>query len=62
MKTLIKRTLRSLPPRQFSIGFESRLDGMPKPERLKAVSLLASVLLQAAGMTSLAGERDDERH
>jgi hypothetical protein len=50
----------SAPPRQLSIPFDSaRLRGMTPAERRISLARLASLLLEAGGVT--AGENDDER-
>jgi hypothetical protein len=49
-----KESSKSLPaqPRQMSIAFESRwLQGLSAPERLRALSHLANLLMLAAGLT-----------
>jgi hypothetical protein len=60
--------MRSLPtparppvaPRQLTMLFDSaRLRGMSPAERRTALSRLAKLLLEAAGVT--AGERDDDK-
>lgn len=55
-----KVSLLPAPPRQMSIAFESiRLFGLSGPDRTKALTHLAHLLMLAAGVA--AGERDDER-
>ncbi len=50
----------SAPPRQLSIPFDSaRLRGMTSAERRISLARLASLLLEAGGVTT--GESDDER-
>jgi hypothetical protein len=52
---------RSMVPRQLNIAFNSsQLRGMSRSERAKAITCLASFLMQAAGI--VARERDDEQH
>lgn len=49
-----------VPPRQMSIAFESSvLRGLTAPERVKALTHLAHLLLLAAGITT--EEHNDER-
>lgn len=47
--------------RQMSLIFEPRrVDGMSKPERTKAVTALAQILMQAAGL--VVEELGDDQH
>lgn len=51
--------LPSPPPRQLSMALDSvRLRGMSPSERVTALTLLASLLMEAAGIAE--GERDDD--
>ena len=60
MKTPPTSILLLAAPRQLSIRFDStRLRGMTAAERRISLARLASLLLEAGGVT--AGESDDER-
>jgi hypothetical protein len=61
MRNLPAPALPSAAPRQLSMPFDSaRLRGMSLPVRSTVLARLASLLLEAAGVT--AGERDDDEH
>ncbi len=50
-RVLSKKLAHAKLPHQISIAFESRwLQGLTSPERMRAVRLLANLLMQAAGL------------